>query len=145
MCNGCWVSTVCQVLCSHWRLVVMRPTQGPGGIHILLGKHKDWTVTQTVSLQTVESARLWGKKQGERKVSSWGSRCQGQEGEVVWGEDWVLSPGKWMQHLEDKGRWFQTKRGLEAKKLWYSWVYYPKQSIDSMQSPSSYQQYFSEN
>ena len=39
------------VWCSaqHWRLVVMRPTLGPGGIHILLGKHKDWTVTQTVS------------------------------------------------------------------------------------------------
>ena len=34
--------------------------------------------------------------------------------------------------------------GLEESIL-SKWLYYPKQSIDSMQSLSSYQQYFSQN
>ena len=34
--------------------------------------------------------------------------------------------------------------GLEESILW-KWLYYPRQSIDSMQSLSDYQGYFSQN
>ena len=34
--------------------------------------------------------------------------------------------------------------GLEESTLW-KWLYYPKQSIDSVQSPSNYQCHFSQN
>ena len=47
---------------------------------------------------------------------------------------------------EDTNRWrnIYCVHGLEESIL-SKWLYYPKQSIDSMQSPSSYQWYFSQN
>ena len=45
---------------------------------------------------------------------------------------------------EDTDREIYRVHGLEESILW-KWLYYPKQSIDSMQSLSSYQRYFSQN
>ena len=55
-----------------------------------------------------------------------------------------------MKHWWKKSKRTQTDgeiycvHGLEESTLW-KWVYYAKQPIDSMQSLSSYQQYFSQN
>ena len=46
---------------------------------------------------------------------------------------------------DDKNRWKDTHvLGLEESILW-NWLYYPKQSTDSMQSLSNYQWHFSQN
>ena len=45
-----------------------------------------------------------GEGAGREESEQLGKPLSGQEGEAVRGEDWVLSPEKRMQHLEDKGR-----------------------------------------
>ena len=44
----------------------------------------------------------------------------------------------------DRQRYIYHVPGLEASIFW-KWLYYPKQSTDSVQSLSNYQWYFSQN
>ena len=92
-----------------------------------------------------EKRKTVGKKRGEVNASSWGSHLSGAGGRGgvrrgLGAESWETDTA-----FGGQGEVISGQRGLEAGRLWYSWVYYPKGSIDSMQSLSSYQWYFSEN
>ena len=58
--------------------------------------------------------------------------------------------GKTIKHWWKKSKMTQIDRGIYhvlelEESIEWKWVYYPKQSIDSMQSLSSYEWYFSQN